>query len=112
MKTVMKPAENVKREILPLGFKDKQGRTVGVFVVTSERDFVEPDDGKDKYFVGYDVEAGRYYEACIQVARNDTWYGSGRYREMFKTEAERDAYVAEKIEAVKKTQFKKFGINQ
>lgn len=89
---------NLKEEVVEFNVNDKYGRPVGAYVKTYEQDLV-PFVSHPKRFCtgGLDLKPGRYFVAYIQTARNGKTYGSSQSRNFFATSADRDSYVAGRL---------------
>jgi hypothetical protein len=73
---------------------DRKGRRFGLRITRSIVTFTEVEDGVTS---GYRFEPGTYYAARVQTARDGIGFGACQPHNYFKTEAEREAYIAKRI---------------
>lgn len=93
--TQRKQIEETRKVERPrFGVFDAKKREIGCRIVTLETEFYIDADHSDS---GYRMEPGRYFSANIQATRSGVEYGASQSWEHFKTEAERDAYIAKRI---------------
>jgi hypothetical protein len=94
----------VKRPQQKIGFgvSDAKGREIGCIVVSGEFDFVETTDT-----CAYNIEAGHYYYAAVQAARNGEGYGASQSLNYFKTPDEQSNYIDGRVAASRKAAQKK-----
>lgn len=90
---------------LETGLVDDKGRRVGGLATRGTVDAVEGPINRHTSFRG--LAPGRYFWACVQVTRDGKAYGASQDAAFFTTEAERDAYVEQRFDAVQKSAEKK-----
>jgi hypothetical protein len=83
---------------------DPKGREVGVQVSLFEFDVV-PAQGDTGWSYR---ELGHYFYCDVQTTRNSIPFGACQPENSFKTEAERDTYIAKRVIDGKKNAMKKF----
>jgi hypothetical protein len=95
-----------KAELVEFGFSDDKGRRLGVLVSTLVATYTEkPEDAQG----GWTQAPGTYFVANVQTTRNGQCFGAGQCNKEFATVAERDAFVARRIEEARARYAKKFG---
>jgi len=76
------------------GKVDAKGRKQGFLVRTFEVTLVEAPEGHLGTF--FALEAGEWFGVRIQATRDDKPFGASQPNKYFKTEAERQAYIAKR----------------
>lgn len=80
-------------------YRDKKGRTIGCRVVTRLDEFYI-DSEKSTGFWG--MEPGTYFYADVMATRDGERYGASQRSRYFETVAERDTFIAKRIEDSRK----------
>lgn len=97
-----KISENLKSKPsahFDFGVVDYKNRKIGAIISYGEAEFVPVTDDSG---CGYRMEAGHYFTYCPHNTRNGQSYGSCNPTKYYKTEAERDAAVAQYLKAAVK----------
>ena len=89
-----------KTSHLSFGFYDTKGREIGMTAVTFEFDIVLDNPvllcGIEQLGVFPELKEGHYFAAKTQATRNGDYFGSSQQPKCFKTEIERDLYLAKR----------------
>jgi hypothetical protein len=92
-------AETVEK--IEHGFRDGKGRTLGAIVKTGTMTVTIFDDescgSRERCGITHRDDAGVWYFGRVQAAKNGARFGASQSGEYFRTEAERDAYVARRL---------------
>lgn len=102
---------NASAEHVDFGVVDAKGRTLGAIVIKSESTVTifddEPHDARQWGAIRHRDDAGLWYRAKVQAAKNGASFGASQAGDYFRTEAERDAYVARRLADSRKAAEKK-----
>ena len=94
---------NQSSEVLGFGVSDNKGREHGACVIRYEFNMVPfVRDEFHRYGLGYDIPEGHYFAADVQAARGGSAYGASQRTEWFHTEADREAYITERLARMRK----------
>ena len=89
-----------KASHLGFGFFDSKKREIGMTAITWEFDLVSSapiDLGSGAFSCSFpEMEEGHYFAARAQATRNGEYFGASQQPKYFKTEKERDIYLAKR----------------
>jgi hypothetical protein len=94
-------------EKLGFGFNDDKGRQIGVVITRFNAKFEAADEDARSW---YRQEPGDYFGVTVHAARNGVGYGASQPYQYFASEAGREAYVAKRVAATRKSYAKKFEV--
>lgn len=88
-------------ERISFAYRDSKGREIGCVIERSVVTFTaEPLREYASFYADKWLGAG--FGACVEAARDGKRYGASQRTTFFQTEAEREAFVAKRIEASRK----------
>lgn len=97
---------NPKYEYIGFDNVDAKGRKIGCVIERTTAEFkAEPSSQYHAYFS--DKWLGVSFTACVEATRNGQRYGASQSTSHFRTEAEREAFIAKRIAASRKAAAKK-----
>lgn len=108
-----KPASTLKVnnvepfQVIEFDHSDAKGRRIGAKISKGTRVYVAATEEERRDSGCWVVEPGTYYWAVVQATRNGSAFGASQYGAQFTSEAERDAYIARRVEESRKAAAKK-----
>lgn len=95
---------NETRRFVQFNGNDKYGRQIGAYVLVYEQDFTSITEPNPRHW--WRTAPGHYFCAYVQATRTvqgkQTTYGASQSPKLFATAAERDSYVAKRLEDSKR----------